>query len=400
MDIRLAEAYVDNASAQEAADIVRKCVHCGFCNATCPTYQLLGDEADGPRGRIYLIKQLLETGQATANTRTHLDRCLLCRACETTCPSGVQYGRLLETGRTIMETEQPRSRLQTLTRKAVAKALAYPVLIKGAIGVAVRGRSLLPGSIEKQLPENLVTEPWPVAQHPRRMLVLGGCVQPTLSPNTNLKAAQLLDKLGISLLQESQAGCCGAVGLHTSDTDMGMRHVRARIDQWWPQIEQGIEAIVFSASGCGATIKEYGHLLKDDAQYAEKAARVSEIAKDLSEVVVTEVEHLDTNIGQQKKIVFHPPCTLQHGLKITGVVETILEKVGYDLLPFKDSHLCCGSAGTYSIFQPSLSKQLRDNKLSALQHDSPELIATANIGCEQHLKAKADVKVVHWIELL
>ncbi len=400
MDVTLANSFKRNEPAQLAADIIRKCVHCGFCTATCPTYQLLGDESDGPRGRIYLIRELLEKGSATSKTRLHLDRCLLCRACETTCPSGVHYGRLLETGRELLEQVQPRPAVNTLRRKTLAKALVQTPVLNALVKTGVRGRRLLPQSIRKQLPASLPKVPWPVTRHKRKMLVLGGCVQGALSPQTNLSAAMLLDSIGISLLEENKAGCCGAVGLHTSDHAMGLRHARQRIDMWWPLINEGLEAIVFTASGCGVTIKDYGHLLKDDPDYAHKAEKVSDLAKDISEVVLAEIKQLDPHIGKQRKIAFHPPCTLQHGLKLTGVVEKILSYTGFDLLAVNDSHLCCGSAGTYSLFQPEISNQLRTNKLDALQHHTPEIIATANIGCQQHLKTKANVDVVHWIELL
>jgi glycolate oxidase iron-sulfur subunit len=400
MDIHLAKRFANKVYAKQAEDIVRKCVHCGFCNATCPTYQLLGDESDGPRGRIYLIKQLLENGRATKNTRVHLDRCLLCRACETTCPSGVEYGHLLEIGRTALDDIRPRSKLNEYRRKLLAKSLVQRPLINTLVKASVYTRKWLPKTIQKQLPESVAKKDWPEARHSRKMLVLTGCVQPALSPVTNLKAAQVLDQLGISLIQETNQGCCGAVGLHTSDTEMGMQHIRQRIDYWWPYIESGIEAILFTASGCGVTIKDYAYLLKDEPQYAQKASRVSVLAKDLSEIVFAEIELLDAEKGQRRKIVFHPPCTLQHGLKLDGVVEKILSACGYDLLSISDAHLCCGSAGTYSIFQPDISRRLRDNKLTCLQQDKPELIATANIGCQQHLNARAEVKVVHWIELL
>ncbi len=400
MDITLAKPFAHLEKAQAAADIIRNCVHCGFCTATCPTYQLLGDESDGPRGRIYLIRELLEKGTATVKSRTHLDRCLLCRACETTCPSGVQYGRLLETGRELLEQVQPRPAINTLRRKAVAKSLVQTPLINALVKTGVRGRKLLPKGIRKQLPESLPEESWPEAHHTRKMLVLGGCVQNALSPQTNLSAAKMLDSLGISLLKESKLGCCGAVGLHSSDHSMGLQHARQRIDLWWPQINDGLEAILFTASGCGVTIKDYGFLLKDDADYAEKAKRVSELAKDISEVILAHIDQLNPAIGQGRNISFHPPCTLQHGLKLSGTVEKILQATGFNLLPVHDSHLCCGSAGTYSLFQPEISHQLRVNKLEALQQHTPDIIATANIGCQQHLKTRADVDVVHWIELL
>jgi len=400
MDITLAKPFAPLEEAQTAAEIIRNCVHCGFCTATCPTYQLLGEESDSPRGRIYLIRELLEKGTATVKSRTHLDRCLLCRACETTCPSGVQYGRLLETGRKLLEQVTPRPAVNTLRRKAVANILVQTPIIDALVKTGVRGRSLLPKAVRQQLPKSLPEEPWPKARHNRKMLVLSGCVQSSLSPQTNLSAAKVLDSFGISLLKESKAGCCGAVGLHTSDHDMGLQHARRRIDLWWPQIKDGLEAILFTASGCGVTIKDYGFLLKEDPEYSEKAARVSGMAKDISEIVTANIRQLNPGTGCSRKISFHPPCTLQHGLKLGGTVEKILTAAGFDLLPVNDSHLCCGSAGTYSLFQPDISNRLRTNKLEALQQHAPEIIATANIGCQQHLKTKADVNVVHWIELL
>lgn len=400
MDVSINQRFVQQPEAQDAAEIIRKCVHCGFCTATCPTYQLLGDESDSPRGRIYLIRQLLEKGGATIKTRTHLDRCLLCRACETTCPSGVQYGQLIEYGRQLLEQVQPRPKINTLRRKTVAKALVQGGAIKTAVKLGIKVREWLPDALNQQLPDTTRGLEWPTPRHARKMLVLAGCVQPALSPETNAKAARVLDRLGISLLQEDGSGCCGAVGLHTSDPQMGMRHIRERIDQWWPQLENGVEGIIFTASGCGVTIKDYAHLLKDDTDYAEKAVKVSAMARDLSEVVLSELDQLDADIGQNRKIAFHPPCTLQHGLKLSGVVEKILTSVGYDLLPVSDSHLCCGSAGTYSLFQPELSGKLKQNKLKALQAHQPELIATANIGCQQHLKTGTRRDVVHWIQLL
>jgi glycolate oxidase iron-sulfur subunit len=282
----------------------------------------------------------------------------------------------------------------------VAKALVQTPVVKALVNTGVRSRKWLPARLRKQLPDCLPTDVWPAARHPRKMLVLSGCVQSSLSPQTNLSAARVLDSLGISLLKESKTGCCGAVGLHTSDHVTGLQHVRQRIDLWWPKIEEGIEAIVFTASGCGVTIKEYGHLLKDDPNYADKAMRVTELSKDISEVLYSQISQLNADTGQGRKIAFHPPCTLQHGLKLGGTVEEILTAAGYALLPVPDAHLCCGSAGTYSLFQPGISKRLLADKLKALQHHDPELIATANIGCQQHLKPKADVKVVHWIELL
>ena len=400
MDTKLAAKFATQAEARQAAEIIRNCVHCGFCTATCPTYQLLGDESDSPRGRIYLVRQLLETGSANNRTRLHLDRCLLCRSCETTCPSGVQYGKLLETGRELLEQVNPRPPVNTLRRKWLSRALVQTSLLRRAAKTGVRLRRWLPGSARKQLPEQWPDETWPAPRHPRKMLVLDGCVQPALAPNTNLATARVLDALGISLLREVTGGCCGAVGLHTSNQAMGREHAKQRIDNWWPHLEGGVEAIIFTASGCGVTIRDYGDLFRDDPQYAAKAARVSALARDISEVILEEIEQLDHGKGRGRTVAFHPPCTLQHGLKLNGVVERILQAAGYTLVPVADSHLCCGSAGTYSLFQPDIAEKLRREKLRALQQHTPDVIATANIGCQQHLKTGTGHKVVHWIELL
>lgn len=400
MDVKLAPQLAQQNNAQEAARIMRKCVHCGFCNATCPTYQMLGDEADGPRGRIYQIREILQTARATTKTRLHLDRCLTCLACETTCPSGVEYSQLLDIGKNLLDDAQTRPLLDRIVRKAISRSLDKTSLIKVAVKVASSVSPVLPLSIRKQLPPQNSFGSWPQPRHQRKMLMLGGCVQAALSPETNLLTAQVLDQLGISLLEDQRIGCCGALGLHTDDRAHGLKHARAQIDAWWPEIEKGAKCIVMTASGCGVTVRNYAQLFCDDAQYREKAARVSEISKDLSEVISEQINQLDSGIGQGQKIVFHPPCTLQHGLQITGLVERILTAAGYECLPFTDPHLCCGSAGTYSLLQPKLSGELRTRKLNALQEVQPDVIVTANVGCQQHLKSKAAIPVLHWISLL
>ena len=399
MQTQLAPDFLSTPQGREADRILRNCVHCGFCNATCPTYQLLGDELDGPRGRIYLMKQMLEGAPVTERTRTHLDRCLTCRNCETTCPSGVEFGHLLDIGREWVETHTVRPLHEKLQREGLRRFMLSPVIFGSALKLGQAVRNLLPTALTRHLPAKKAVPVRPDATHARRMLLLEGCVQPDLAPETNAAAVRVLDRLGIQLFSVPRAGCCGAVSQHLSAQDEARLAMRGNIDAWWPEIEAGAEAIVITASGCGSQIKEYGYLLRDDPAYADKAARVSALALDLGEVLVRE-DLGALRIGQGRRIAFHPPCSLQHGQKVRGVIEGILTRAGYELLPVDESHLCCGSAGTYSILQPELAGQLRDRKLSHLQSRGPELIASANIGCQTHLGAASDVPVVHWITLL
>ena len=402
MQTSLPAALLHTRSGKEADEILRNCVHCGFCNATCPTYQLTGDELDGPRGRIYLIKQVLEGHKPTAKTRLHLDRCLTCRACETTCPSGVDYHHLLDTGRALVAQDTRRPLHERIMRFALRQLLSSsrrftPLLRSGQLL-----RPLLPAALQARIPARQRVPRKPaLRQHARTMLLLDGCVQPALAPQINHATTGVLDMLGIEAIVAAGSGCCGALSHHLDAEHEARLFMRRNIDAWWPHMENGAEAIVITASGCAPMVKEYGRLLADDAGYREKAARVSEIARDISEVVAAEtsgnpVEKKDNGI----RVAFHSPCTLQHGQQITGVVEDILVHAGYTLLPVADSHLCCGSAGTYSILQAGLATQLRDNKLAALQAGKPDVIATANIGCHTHLAGFAGVPVVHWIELL
>ncbi|MFT6916817.1 MAG: glycolate oxidase iron-sulfur subunit [Motiliproteus sp.] len=400
MQTNLIPIFKATSEGQEAETILRSCVHCGFCNATCPTYQELGDERDGPRGRIYLIKQLLEGGPVTENTRTHLDRCLTCRSCETTCPSGVQYGRLIDIGRGIVDDVLPRPLKQRVLRWSLRQVLPYPNRFGPLLKAGQLFRPLLPGALKTKVPPQRSASPWPSSSHPRVMLALAGCAMPAATPNTNAAAARVLDRLGITLVEAPKAGCCGAVSYHLSKHDEGLDFMRRNIDAWWPAVEAGAEVIVMTASGCGAMVQEYGHLLRDDPAYADKARRVSELTKDLSSVLL----HEDLSQLQPKadngKVAFHCPCTLQHAMQQNGVVEEVLTKAGINLAVTRDKHLCCGSAGTYSILQPEMSQKLLHNKLEALTQDQPDRIVTANIGCQLHLETKAQVPVQHWIELL
>ncbi|SEI76674.1 glycolate oxidase subunit GlcF [Pseudomonas sp. NFR16] len=400
MQTTLSEYAKSLPRGEEAESILRSCVHCGFCNATCPTYQLLGDELDGPRGRIYLIKQVLEGKEVTEKTQLHLDRCLSCRNCETTCPSGVDYHNLLDIGRAVVDAAVPRPMGQRVLRESLRAVVPNAGLFKALTQMGNSFRPLLPNRLKDKLPDHLRAPGLrPTRQHPRQMLILEGCVQPGLSPNTNAATARVLDRLGITVKSVAQAGCCGAVDYHLNAQEQGLQRARRNIDAWWPAVQAGAEAIVQTASGCGAFVKDYGHLLRDDPAYAEKAARVSALTKDLVEIMRAEpLENLGACTSQ--KLAFHCPCTLQHAQKLGGAVEAVLTRLGFNLTAVPDSHLCCGSAGTYSITQPELSKRLRDNKMNALESGSPDVIATANIGCQTHLAGAGRTPVKHWIELI
>jgi glycolate oxidase iron-sulfur subunit len=398
MQTAFADFIKDTPEGREADAILRACVHCGFCTATCPTYQLLGDELDGPRGRIYLIKQVLEGHAPTARTQLHLDRCLTCRACETTCPSGVKYGRLADIGRRIVDERVPRALFDRLQRWGLRTVLPYTSRFATLVGLGRAVRPLLPPKLKRSIISVEPAGAWPAARHSRRMLVLDGCVQPTLAPAINATAARVLDRLGISLVQTPGAGCCGAVSYHLTAQEEGLDFMRRLIDAWWPHIEAGAEAIVMTASGCGAVVKEYGHLLRGDPAYAEKATRVAAMTRDIGEILAD--ADLSTLSCRRRRVAFQSPCTLQHGQQLNGVVEGVLDKLGFELTPVPDAHLCCGSAGTYSILQERLSQRLLTNKLKAITSGGPELIATANIGCLAHLKSRAEIPVIHWIELL
>ena len=399
MQTRLADFIRDTPEGREAESILRKCVHCGFCTATCPTYQLLGDDLDSPRGRIYLMKRVLEGGPVSAKTQLHLDRCLTCRACETTCPSGVRYGRLVDIGRAVVGRRTRRGPLDRLFRAVLSFVLPRTALFKFLVSVGTALRPLVPDAVKEKLPR-AVAPPgaWPAPRHARRMLGLAGCVQPALAPSINAAAARVLDRFGVSLVEVPGAGCCGAVRFHLDDQEGGRDDMRALIDAWWPLVERGeLEAIVMTASGCGATVKEYPHYLAGDALYLEKADRIAALTKDLSEVVPIEAIAEGRALG---KVAFHSPCTLQHGQQVRGEAEARLARAGFALTPVPDAHLCCGSAGTYSLLQPDIAEGLRQRKLAALEGGAPDCIATANIGCLTHLQGGARVPVRHWIELL
>jgi len=403
MQTQLADWIKDSPRGLEADAILRKCVHCGFCLATCPTYNVLGDELDSPRGRIYLMKQMLEGSPVTERTQLHLDRCLTCRACETTCPSGVEYGRLADIGRALVEEKVPRPARERLRRWVLNHVLTRRLHFAAMLFLGRLAKPVLPERFARKIPRWRPAGEWPEARHARRMLVLDGCVQQSIAPSINAAAARVLDRAGISLVRVPRAGCCGAVTFHLNYQQEALAFVKANIDAWWPLVEAGAEAIVITASGCGTMVKDYGHLLQRDPQYAAKAARISSLAKDVSEVVAAQHAALSPKLASRKagrRVAFHSPCSLQHGLRITGVVEPMLKEAGYALTPVTDAHTCCGSAGTYSILNPELSQRLLEDKVRALESGAPAVIATANIGCLAHIGSGASAPVRHWIELV
>jgi glycolate oxidase iron-sulfur subunit len=403
MQTNLAPEFKNTPDGNAAEAILRKCVHCGFCTATCPTYQLLGNELDGPRGRIYLMKQVLEGMQPTRETQLHLDRCLTCRNCETTCPSGVDYGHLVDIGRKIVDAKVERPASEKAIRWALKEGLPSP-LFAPAMKMGQLVRPLLPASLKNKVPAKQAFGVIPTQSHARKVLMLEGCVQPSMSPNINAATRRVLDAAGIQTLTAPKAGCCGAVKFHLNDQEGGKAHMRINIDAWWPLVETGqIEAIVMNASGCGVTVKEYGHILQDDPQYAEKAKEISDLTKDLSELLPDLVEKLKGKVSAKvaQQVAFHPPCTLQHGQQLRGGVEQHLGALGFKInVASCEAHLCCGSAGTYSVLQPELAYQLRDRKLGNLSEMNPEVIVSANIGCITHLQSGTQTPVRHWVELL
>ena len=407
METHLADWLKGTPDGIEAESILRSCVHCGFCTATCPTYQLLGDELDGPRGRIYLIKQVVEGVEPTAATMTHLDRCLTCRNCESTCPSGVRYGHLLDIGRRIVERRVERPLQDRMMRAALREGMTARPAFSAAMRVGQAVRSLLPGPLRDKVPPRADPGAWPSRSHPRKVLMLNGCVQPAMMPNIDAATARVLDAIGIQAIVERRSGCCGAIRHHLSDEQGALADARRNIDAWWPRIEgHGVEALLINASGCGAMVKDYAHLLRGDPAYAVRAERIVAMTFDLAEWLPREFNAAAERIGAlvrrkpAERVVFHPPCSLQHGQQVRGEVEKFLTALGVEVQPVADSHLCCGSAGTYSVLQPELSKQLRDRKLANLEAGAPQMVLSANVGCIGHLQSGTGTPVRHWVEWL
>ncbi len=405
MQTNLSPEFRGTQQGATAEAILRKCVHCGFCLATCPTYQLLGNELDGPRGRIYLIKQVLEGATVTRSTQQHLDRCLTCRSCETTCPSGVDYGHLIDIGRQVID-----ERVARPTREKFVRWLLKVGLTSSFFGPAIKLgallRPMLPKTLQNKvpLPSDIESGSWPTRIHARKVLLLAGCVQPSIRPNINAATARVLDAAGIQSLVAGKAGCCGAIRVHLNDRPGGLNDMRRNIDAWWPTIESNaIDAIIMNASGCGVMVKDYGAALAADASYAKKAARVSALTMDLSELLPDLVSALRTRViaSSQQLMAFHSPCTLQHGQRLLGGVERHLQSLGFKVeVTLSENHQCCGSAGTYSVLEPKIAYQLRDRKLAEIGRLKPRCIISANIGCIQHLQSGTSIPVKHWIEIL
>lgn len=388
----------------EANRILRSCVHCGFCTANCPTYRLLGDELDSPRGRIYLIKNMLEGKEVTPATQLHLDRCLTCRACETFCPSGVEYGHLLDIGRQQLAARVRRSWPDRWQRMILRLVLPYRGRFALLLRLGQLLRPVLPAYLRKMIPHRMKLEgaPLHVPSHARKVILFAGCVQPALSPQTNIAARQVLDRIGVQALTVAGERCCGALDYHIDGIDAALRHIRRNIDCWWLHLTNGLEAIVTTASGCGAMIRDYGYLLRDDPDYAEKAGRVSALARDISEIFSPADRARLGKLMHSKRIktAFQNPCTLQHGQKVTNTTEVLLADLGFELCPVADSFTCCGSAGVYSLLQNEIAGNLRTAKIKALLAGAPEVITTANIGCRMHLQQVTAVPVRHWIEVV
>lgn len=408
METTLAPEFAGTREGLAAQKILLRCVHCGFCTATCPTYQILGDELDGPRGRIYMIKQMVEGAPVTRETQVHLDRCLTCRNCETTCPSGVEYGKLVDIGRDMVESRAKRPLKERFMRSALKAGLTSP-LFAPAMRLGQFVRPVLPKSIAAKVPQYRAPGAVPARQHARRVILLKGCVQPAMLPGIDAATRRVLDALEISAQTVEGSGCCGAIKTHLADPEGGRRDAQKNIDAWWPDVQAGrIEAIVVNASGCAVMVKDYGHLFEDHSQYAEKAKRIAALAKDPIELLESLLPRLQEKVaasskqlkpgGMGNRVAFHPPCTLQHGMKIRGAVEKLLKSLGAELVPIADSHLCCGSAGTYSVLQPALSGELKQRKLNALQAHEPDAILSANIGCITHLQSGTQTPVRHWVE--
>ncbi len=418
MKTSISNDYQHTHQGEVANKILRSCVHCGFCNATCPTYQLLGDELDGPRGRIYLIKQMLEGETPTKKTQLHLDRCLTCRNCESTCPSGVNYSQLLNIGRSIVNEKVTRSFYQQSLHLALRKLFLSRFIFSALLKTGQILKPILPVSIKASIPDRQKLNHFKKQTHARKILLISGCVQPTLKPNIDIAAKIVFDRLGIECVESPGTRCCGSLSHHLNAEDEAIKIIKTNIDDWWPLIEsKSIEAICMTASGCGVAIQEYEQLLADDKDYADKAKTISKLYQDPAEIIAEmtnssndslAINQLITRLSEEgsvladknKTIAFHPPCSLQHGMQLKNFIEPLLEKCGFTVLPFKDKHLCCGSAGTYSITQKKLSQQLLSKKLEHIEKTKPDIIVTANIGCQLHLQSGTSIPVKYWLELL
>jgi glycolate oxidase iron-sulfur subunit len=404
----------------EAEKILRKCVHCGFCTATCPTYVTLGNELDSPRGRIYLIKDMLENGRpADAEIVTHIDRCLSCLSCMTTCPSGVNYMHLVDHARAHIDKTYRRPMMDRFTRQVLAMVLPYPSRFRAALQLAKLGRPftrvfdsfaalrpfaamlrLAPASVAPQSPAAAPGAYAAKGEGRGRVAMLNGCAQPVLDPGINEAAIALLTRLGVAVVMPKGEGCCGSLVHHMGREQTALQQARNNIDVWTREIEAGgLDAIIMTASGCGATIKDYGYMLRLDPAYAEKAARVSALAKDITEYLSSLDLPAPVN-ASGLTVAYHSACSMQHGQKIKTLPKELLTRAGFLVKEPREGHLCCGSAGTYNILQPEISAKLRDRKVGNIKATNARIIATGNIGCMTQIGERAGAPVVHTVELL
>lgn len=403
MKTELPAEFLATADGHRADEILRSCVHCGFCNAACPTYRVTGDELDGPRGRIYLIKGLLETGDDAGVARRHLDRCLTCRACETICPSGVAYGELLEVGRERIEASRPAISVSAAARRCLKVVIPHPRRFRPWLHLGSAIRWLLPLRLRRSLPplrkqHAAGTVRSALGRGARRVLVLQGCVQRLGTPQVNAALTTLLAARNVEVIHESAEGCCGSLRLHLGAREEALVDARRLIDALTPHLDT-VDAIVSTASGCGVTVKDYPRLLAADPDYGPRAVAVAEKCVDVAEYL-TGLAQQWARSGEFVRVAWQAPCTLQHGQRITGLVEALLTSAGYELVPVADADQCCGSAGTYSLLQPALAGELKRRKLDALSAGKPDVIASANVGCQMHLDTESPVPVRHWLELL
>ncbi len=402
----------------ESEKILRKCVHCGFCTATCPTYVTLGNELDSPRGRIYLIKDMLENDRpADAEVVTHIDRCLSCLACVTTCPSGVDYMHLVDHARAHIEKTYKRPFMNRLTRGILAAVLPYPGRFRLALRLARLGRpfrrlmrapALKPFAAMLALAPRQVPPP-SIYSRPRnhpaegerkaRVAILTGCAQPVLDPGINEAAIRLLTRLGVEVVAPAGEVCCGSLVHHMGREQQALASARANVDVWMREIENGgLDAIIITASGCGTTIKDYGHMLRLDPAYAEKAAIVSGLAKDITEYLAT--LDLPSHMPKGVTVAYHSACSMQHGQKITMAPKQLLKAAGFTVRDPAEGHLCCGSAGTYNIMQPDISAALKARKVKNIEATKADVIATGNIGCITQIASGTAIPIVHTVELI
>ncbi|MBL4646194.1 MAG: glycolate oxidase subunit GlcF [Rhizobiales bacterium] len=421
MQTNFSDAQLKDLQVATSEKILRSCVHCGFCTATCPTYQLLGDELDSPRGRIYLIKDMLENDRpADAKVVKHIDRCLSCLSCMTTCPSGVNYMHLVDHARAHIDKTYRRNWHQRLMRAVLINVLPYPNRFRMALAGAFFGRpfaailksiggpfrqlgamlELAPSRIEPRSQMSAGDVFSPAEKRKGRVALLTGCAQPVLEPGINDATVELLNRVGVEIVLPKGEGCCGALVHHMGKDEQSHVQAKANIDAWWREINgDGLDAIIITASGCGTTIKDYGHMLRDDAAYADKAAKVSALAKDVTEYLGT-LELGKAQRGFDLTVAYHSACSMQHGQQIKTQPGKLLRAAGFKVVDVPEGHLCCGSAGVYNILQPDIARQLRDRKIANIESTKPDLIATGNIGCMTQIGGGTELPIVHTITLL